>query len=158
MVWFKALLFTLVAPATMVLWVPLWLLGWSYPRPALAWQWLGLLPVALGAAVYLECVWDFAARGRGTPAPLDPPKTLVVQGLYRRVRNPMYLGVGLMLLGEALLFGSWRLLLYALLVLSAFHLFVIFYEEPNLRRRFGAAYADYCRRVPRWVPRLGEPP
>lgn len=158
MVWLKALLFTLVAPATVVLWVPLWLLGWSYPRPALLLQWLGLLPIALGAAVYLWCVWNFAARGQGTPAPIDPPKTLVVQGLYRWVRNPMYVGIGLVLMGETLLFGSGSLLLYTLLVLLACHLFVILYEEPTLRQRFGQAYEDYCRAVPRWIPRFKKQP
>ncbi|RIH87255.1 methyltransferase family protein [Calidithermus roseus] len=158
MVWLKALLFTLVAPVTVVLWVPLWLLGWSYPRPALLLQWLGLLPIALGAAVYLWCVWNFAARGQGTPAPIDPPKTLVVQGLYRWVRNPMYMGIGLVLMGETLLFGSGSLLLYTLLVLLTCHLFVILYEEPTLRRRFGQAYEDYCRTVPRWVPRFKKQP
>lgn len=158
MVWLKALLFTLVAPATVVLWVPLWLLSWSYPRPALLLQWLGLLPIALGAAVYLWCVWNFAARGQGTPAPIDPPKTLVVQGLYRWVRNPMYVGIGLVLMGETLLFGSGSLLLYTLLVLLACHLFVILYEEPTLRQRFGQAYEDYCRAVPRWIPRFKKQP
>lgn len=158
MVWLKALLFTLVAPATVLLWVPYGLLGWSLPRPALALQWLGLLPIALGVAVYLWCVWNFAARGQGTPAPIDPPRTLVVQGLYRWVRNPMYVGVGLVLAGETLLFGSLSLLLYTLLVLLACHLFVVLYEEPTLRRRFGRAYEDYCRAVPRWLPRLKKSP
>jgi protein-S-isoprenylcysteine O-methyltransferase Ste14 len=158
MVWLKALLFTLVAPATVALWVPLWLLGWSFPPPAFPLQWLGLLPIALGTASYLWCVWNFAARGRGTPAPIDPPRTLVVQGLYRWVRNPMYVGIGLVLAGETLLFGSASLLLYTLLVLLACHLFVVFYEEPTLRWRFGRAYEDYCRAVPRWVPRWRKQP
>jgi protein-S-isoprenylcysteine O-methyltransferase Ste14 len=108
--------------------------------------------VACGAAVYLWCAWDFAAFGRGTPFPLDAPKRLVARGLYQFVRNPMYAGVLLAILGQALLFGSGATLRYALAVALFFHLFVVFYEEPTLRRKFGQCYAEYCSNVPRWIP------
>lgn len=100
------------------------------------------------------CFWDFLAKGKGTPAPMDPPKELVVSGLYKYVRNPMYVGVLFVILGHFLWFGFWNLLIYAALVLLAFHSFVIFYEEPNLKQRFGAAYEEYLKRVPRWIPRF----
>jgi protein-S-isoprenylcysteine O-methyltransferase Ste14 len=112
------------------------------------------LPIALGAAFYCWCAWEFASAGRGTPAPIDPPKLLVARGLYRVVRNPMYVGVLLVLLGESLVFGSWDLLRYAVLVWLCFHLFVVLYEEPALRRKFGASYEDYCQRVWRWTLQL----
>jgi protein-S-isoprenylcysteine O-methyltransferase Ste14 len=117
-------------------------------------NWLALAPCGLGAAILLKCAWDFAVVGLGTPAPIDPPKSLVVSGLYRFVRNPMYVGVALVLFSEALLFSSPRLLDYALLVGTGFFLFVIAYEEPTLRKKFGASYQTYCRAVPRWIPRL----
>ena len=100
------------------------------------------------------CFWDFLAKGKGTPAPIDPPRELVVSGLYKYVRNPMYVGVLLVIIGHFLWFGFWALLIYAMFVFLAFGSFVIFYEEPNLKRRFGAAYEEYLRRVPRWIPRI----
>jgi protein-S-isoprenylcysteine O-methyltransferase Ste14 len=99
------------------------------------------------------CIWEFARRGRGTLAPVDPPRTLVVQGLYRYVRNPMYLSVTMIVLGEALLTGSRALLAYWAVWFLAANLFVIGYEEPTLRRRFGPAYDRYRATVGRWVPR-----
>jgi protein-S-isoprenylcysteine O-methyltransferase Ste14 len=114
---------------------------------------VALLPLGLGAAIYLRCVWEFATRGRGIPAPLDHPKQLVVTGLYRYVRNPMYLGVLLFLLGESLFFQYRDFLLYTLGWLVFVHLNVLFYEEPNLRRKFGSSYEHYTRAVGRWIPR-----
>jgi protein-S-isoprenylcysteine O-methyltransferase Ste14 len=107
----------------------------------------------LGAWVYVRCAWDFAVVGRGTPMPLDPPRELIARGLYRYVRNPMYLGVISVLIGEALLFESVRLLGYAASVAAGFHLFVVLYEEPALRRQFGDSYRRYRESVPRWIPR-----
>lgn len=98
----------------------------------------------LGASIYFWCAWDFTFAGRGTPAPIDPPKKLVVRGLYRYVRNPMYVGVFSILLGEALFFESQRLLVYAAVVFFFFYLFVILYEEPILRQKFGESYQKYC--------------
>lgn len=103
------------------------------------------------------CVWDFARFGRGTPAPVDAPKRLVVRGLYRRVRNPMYLGVLLVVVGWALRLASQGLALYALGLGALFHLFVVCYEEPALRRSFGPAYEEYAARVGRWWPRARSP-
>jgi protein-S-isoprenylcysteine O-methyltransferase Ste14 len=105
---------------------------------------------AVGALVLLRCVWDFFAAGKGTLAPVDPPRFLVVRGLYRYTRNPMYNGVLAVLLGEAWLFGSASLLEYTLLVFVAFHLFVVLYEEPTLEALFTKSYEAYRHAVPRW--------
>ena len=150
----KTLLFVIFLPGSLLLLVPYLLLKGNEAWPAGWVNWLALGPCALGATVLLKCAWDFAVVGLGTPAPIDPPKSLVVSGLYRFVRNPMYVGVGLVLLSEALLFGSVKLLKYALVVVIAFHLFVVLYEEPTLRKKFGASYQAYCQAVPRWMPRL----
>lgn len=115
---------------------------------------VGLVMAAAGATLLGACVWEFARSGRGTLSPVDPPRELVVRGLYRYVRNPMYLSVTLLVLGEVLLTGSRDLLVYAATVVVAFNLFVLAYEEPNLRRRFGPAYEAYTRVVGRWLPRL----
>ncbi len=115
----------------------------------------GLALIAIGAIIYARCAWDFGRHGKGTPAPIDPPKELVVRGLYKFTRNPMYVGVFLALMGEALLFESINLTLYALLVLLAFHLRVVYYEEPVLRQSFGEGFEKYCRVVPRWIFRVG---
>ncbi len=115
---------------------------------------LGLLGVALGAALLAGCIWEFARSGRGTLAPVDPPRELVVRGLYRYVRNPMYLSVSAIVLSECLVTGSRALLGYWVIWFLAVNLFVIGYEEPALRRRFGASYEQYIQRVGRWVPRF----
>jgi protein-S-isoprenylcysteine O-methyltransferase Ste14 len=153
----KNLLFTVVVPGSAAVYLPWWI-GSTHPGAsgavAAALRWVSLLPLAAGASIYLWCLWDFAAYGRGTPAPIDAPRRLVVRGLYRYVRNPMYVGVLLAILGWALHFASPVLLLYAAAVALAFHGFVVAYEEPTLRRIFGADYRDYAARVPRWIPRL----
>jgi len=96
----------------------------------------------------------FAIHGLGTPAPVAPPQKLVVTGLYRYVRNPMYVSVVAIILGQALLFGDWRLVVYGAVFWLACHAFVLVYEEPTLRRKFGAQYEGFCANVPRWIPRL----
>ena len=106
--------------------------------------------IAVGALVLLRCVWDFFAAGRGTLAPIDPPRHLVVRGLYRYTRNPMYNGVLAVLLGEAWLFHSLALLQFAALMFLIFHVFVIGYEEPALEAQFGERYRAYRAAVPRW--------
>jgi len=116
----------------------------------------GLIPFTLGACVSLWCVKDFVVRGRGTPAPFDPPTRLVLQGPYRYVRNPMYVGLFLMLIGEAILYTSFFVLLYSLFFVAAAHIFVIFYEEPTLKRKFGESYEQYLESVPRWLPRMPQ--
>lgn len=112
------------------------------------------LPLWLvGGVILLWSFWNFLIEGRGTPAPIDPPKELVAVGFYRYVRNPMYFGVLLILLGHFLWFGFWGLLAYTALAFVVVHLFVTRYEEPTLKRKFGAAYEDYLQKVPRWIPR-----
>lgn len=153
----RSLFFTLLLPGTVTLLIPRYLLSGS--EPVLHgrwgfWQGFGLVTVGLGASILFCCIWDFGVRGRGTLAPLDPPKHLVVQGLYRYVRNPMYVGVVSILLGEALLFGSIPLLVYAAVFFLCAHFFVLLYEEPVLRRQFGESYDNYRRTVHRWVPKI----
>jgi protein-S-isoprenylcysteine O-methyltransferase Ste14 len=108
--------------------------------------------VTAGALLALWCVVTFVAIGKGTPAPFDPPRRLVVRGPYRFVRNPMYFGGALALAGAALFYQSLLLLAYASIFLFAACLFVLFYEEPTLRRIFGTDYVSYCRHVGRWLP------
>lgn len=139
-----------------LIYVPARLLSWSgIVRPAAVEvpQVAGMVIALAGAAVALWCVFTFALIGRGTPAPFDPPRRLVIQGPYRFVRNPMYLGAGLALAGAALFYESLPLLGYAGLFFLATYLFVVLYEEPALRRSFGQEYEAYCRRVRRWWPR-----
>jgi len=114
----------------------------------------GILIGSLGAALTVWCVISFISIGRGTPAPFDAPRRLVVCGPYRFVRNPMYTGAATAMAGAALFYGSLGLLAYIAAFLLAFHLFVILYEEPTLRRKFGAPYEDYCHHVRRWWPHL----
>jgi len=113
----------------------------------------GLVAIALGASILIRCIVDFARVGRGTLAPVDPPLTLVIRGLYRYVRNPMYVGVVFVLLGESAVFGSTSLLLYTAVFFLLANLFVVVYEEPSLRARFGESYEQYRRSVGRWIPR-----
>ena len=146
----KSLIFLIVAPGLVAGYVPLALLQrgpqvetgvWAYFAPAL---W------AIGGIALLKSFWDFAHKGRGTPAPIDPPKELVAAGFYRYLRNPMYAGILLILAGHFLRLGFWLLLGYAALAFIAMHLFVTLYEEPALKARFGPAYAAYLQTVPRW--------
>jgi protein-S-isoprenylcysteine O-methyltransferase Ste14 len=125
-------------------------------RPAAfgAWQVVGMLLGASGAALALACILTFVFVGKGTPAPFDPPRRLVVQGPYRFVRNPMYIGAGLALGGAALFYQSIPLLGYAGLFLLITHLFVVGYEEPTLRQTFEGDYDAYCHRTGRWWPKL----
>jgi protein-S-isoprenylcysteine O-methyltransferase Ste14 len=152
----RSLLFTIVMPGTVGGYLPIWIVRQSgatlAAAPAL--RLLGVALLAAGLAIYAWCVSDFALAGRGTPAPIDPPRELVVRGLYHFARNPMYVGVLAVIAGQAVLFASLRLVVYAIVVLAAFHLFVIGYEEPTLRRSFDGAYERYCAAVPRWLPRL----
>lgn len=121
-----------------------------------AWRWMAAVPAVLGFAVAFRCVWDFGRTGHGTPAPMAPPTKLVVVGFYRYVRNPMYLGFITGWVGLWVVFG--RANRAALIVASAVVLFVVsfvlLYEEPTLRKMFGAEYEEYCRNVRRWVPHL----
>ena len=149
----------LVGSAFFALWFWLLppLLGFHLEIPSVEpWRWLAVIPSVLGFAVALRCIWDFGWTGRGTPAPFAPPQRLVVVGFYRYVRNPMYVGFLAGWTGLWLIFG--RASITALIVACSFALavilFVRFYEEPKLRKLFGVDYEDYCRHVPRWLPRL----
>ena len=114
---------------------------------------VGVAAVAAGLACLLDCFARFALEGRGTPGPVAQTEVLVASGLYRFVRNPMYLSVLSIVAGQALLFGQARLFAYAAVLVCVFHLFVLLYEEPSLRRRFGESYETYCLHVGRWWPR-----
>jgi protein-S-isoprenylcysteine O-methyltransferase Ste14 len=105
-------------------------------------------------AIYFRCAWEFAVRGLGTPAPIAPTRFLVTTALHRYVRNPMYIGVLGMLLGEAITFRAVVLFKYWVFCFVAVYLFVLLYEEPTLRRQFGESYEEYRRSVPRWIPRF----
>jgi protein-S-isoprenylcysteine O-methyltransferase Ste14 len=157
--WPSALASLTVGIAFFALWfwlLPKWL-GFSVEMASNAkWRWLAAIPSVLGFAVALRCVWDFGWTGHGTPAPVAPPKRLVVVGFYRYVRNPMYVGFAAGWIGLWVVFGHANLMaiLAVTLVAIGVHLFVIFYEEPTLRKKFGPEYEEYCRNVRRWVPRL----
>ncbi len=151
--WIRAALFVLVVPGTVGGWLPWWI-GRDAARGApLAARVLAVPALALGWGVLLWCVRDFVRRGRGTPAPYDPPAALVTGGLYDHVRNPMYVGVLLAIAGWGLWGWSARVLAYWACVAVAFHLAVTLVEEPALARTFGASYDGYRSRVPRWIPR-----
>jgi protein-S-isoprenylcysteine O-methyltransferase Ste14 len=159
MVIIKTLIFTLFLPGLFLVLVPYILLSSFGDRFAVdigPIRFIGLIALLFGIFVYIWCAWSFAFKGKGTPAPIDPPKKLVVQGLYRYARNPMYIGVLFILIGEAILFASLLLGLYAIFMFMCFHLFVVVYEEPTLRARFGDSYRRYCDTVPRWIPRRGK--
>jgi protein-S-isoprenylcysteine O-methyltransferase Ste14 len=152
-----SLLFLLLAPGFVVGVVPWWITSWQFSRlsPVIAGvRVLGAALMAAGVALLLDSFARFAWNGLGTPAPVAPPRQLVVTGLYRFVRNPMYLAVVAAILGQGLLFGNTRLCLYGLGVWAACHLFVILYEEPKLRGSFGSEYQRFSEHVPRWVPRV----
>ena len=117
-------------------------------------HWIGLLSIGLGAVFLALCILEFARSGGGTLSPVDPPRNLVIRGPYRYVRNPVYLSVTLIVLGEVLLTRSRGLFIFWVLWFAGVNLFVLGYEEPSLRDRFGAAYARYTETVGRWLPRL----
>ena len=152
-----SLAFLIVAPGVVAGLVPWLITGWQ-PLPPDdgpgALRWTGLLLIAAGLAIVLEAFARFAWEGLGTPAPVAPTRILVVSGFYRFVRNPMYLAVAALIFGQAILFGSWGLVLYGSVVVVAFDTFVRLYEEPTLREAYGERYAAYCATTPRWIPRL----
>ena len=159
-VWVRAVAFLVVVPGTIAGWFPWYVAGapplWTDDGRIGA-RSTAALVAALGLSILLWTAIDFVRRGRGTPAPYDPPRSLVTSGLYRLTRNPMYVGVVTIIVGQALWFASSAVLIYAALVALAFHARVVIYEEPLLRRIFGTAFADYCAYVPRWLPRLRRP-
>jgi protein-S-isoprenylcysteine O-methyltransferase Ste14 len=157
--WLTAIASLAVGALFLALWfwlLPAWL---GFPvdlRGRARWRWIGALPSVMGFAVALRCIWDFGWTGHGTPAPFIPPQRLVVVGLYRYVRNPMYLGFLLGWLGLWAILGraNKTALTVALVASVAVTLFVRLHEEPTLREKFDGDYEKYCRNVPRWIPRL----
>ncbi len=149
----RNILFTCVIPGLGGVGVPWWILtyGNASPKPLV---WEASIVIALGVGLYLSCIWRFATVGQGTPGLWDAPRHLVAVGPYRWVRNPIYLSALLVVIGEAWLFLSRPLLIYAGVMAVFFHLVVIGYEEPTLQRRFGDTYDEYLRTVSRWIPRL----
>jgi protein-S-isoprenylcysteine O-methyltransferase Ste14 len=136
--------------------LPSWLGFRVDETDAARWRWIGVIPSTLGFAVALRCIWDFGWTGRGTPAPVAPPRKLVVVGFYRYIRNPMYVGFFAGWSGLWLVFGRANVaaLAIALLVVAGVALFVQLYEEPTLRKMFGPEYEEYCKNVGRWLPRV----
>ncbi len=144
-------LFSVLVPGHVAVVIPLLLVRGRAPAGGVTFG-LALLLLALGAGIFLRCAWDFVVAGKGTPAPTDLPKRLVIQGLYRYSRNPMYVGVLCIIAGWAVLFGAGILAVYGALWFIIFSVFVRFYEEPRLTREFGDEYVAYRKRVGRWLP------
>jgi protein-S-isoprenylcysteine O-methyltransferase Ste14 len=154
---FGTALFLALAPGIIAGVIPWWISGWELKSPLFGLALLrviGILLILIGTPVLLDSFARFALKGGGTPAPVLPPQHLVVSGLYRHVRNPMYLAVAATIFGQGLYLGNPALLGYGALISLAFHLFVLGYEEPTLRRTFGAEYEAFCAGVHRWLPRL----
>ena len=156
MIFIKTLAHTLLIPGSVLVFVPYLLVRERDPTllELDAWQLAGAVWIVVGIVIGSWCTFDFMIRGRGTPNPLDPPKLLVQLGFYRYVRNPGYVSVAFILLGETLFFRSVSVAIYAAVLLVGIHLLVVLYEEPILRQRYHESYDEYCRRVPRWIPRI----
>ena len=150
-------LFFVIAPLMLAGFIPRWVTQWEF-RPAFfgldLTRIFGGILIIVGAPGIVDSFTRFALEGLGTPAPIAPPQTLVVSGLYRYVRNPIYIAVVAVILGQALLFGDQRLLWYGALLWLFFHVVVVMYEEPTLEETFGTAYESFRSHVPRWIPRL----
>lgn len=147
--------FFLIAPGAVAGLIPWLITHWRFGEGATTGVSItGGVMIALALALLIECFLRFALKGSGTPAPVAPTKELVVSGFYARVRNPMYVAVTTLIFGQALLFASADLIAYGITIWFAFLLFVIYYEEPRLRREFPETYPAYFQNVPRWIPRL----
>ena len=152
-----SLAFLMLAPGVVAGLVPWLITQWQSLPPGDgpgALRWAGLILIGAGLAVVLEAFARFAWEGLGTPAPVAPTRTLVVSGSYRFVRNPMYVAVSALIFGQAVLFASWGVALYGVVIAVAFDAFVRLYEEPTLHQSYGEEYAAYCAAVPRWIPRF----
>lgn len=152
-VWVRAALFIILVPASVAGWIPWYVAGSPplIPRAGISLAIFSALLVIAGWTVLLICAREFARAGRGTPAPYDPPRSLVTSGLYRLTRNPMYVGVVTAIFGQALWFHSRDATYYGIAMMLAFHLTILVYEEPRLARVFGQQYLDYKKAVPRWI-------
>jgi protein-S-isoprenylcysteine O-methyltransferase Ste14 len=150
-------LFFVVAPSVLAGLIPWWMTRWEFLPPFFdlqATRAVGILLIVVGLPGLVDSFARFALQGLGTPAPIAPTQNLVVTGLYRYVRNPIYVAVVAIILGQAILFGDWRLMIYGAFMWLAFHAFVLAYEEPELVQTFGAQYEEFRANVPRWIPRL----
>ena len=150
-------LFFVAAPSVLAGLIPWWITRWEFLPPFFdlqATRAVGILLIVAGLPGLVDSFARFALQGLGTPAPIAPTQNLVVTGLYRYVRNPIYIAVVAVILGQAILFGDWRLMTYGGLMWLAFHAFVLTYEEPVLAQQFGVQYEDFRANVPRWIPRL----
>lgn len=150
-------LFFAVAPSSVAGLVPWWITHWEFRPPFFdldATRAVGILLIVAGLPGLVDSFARFALQGLGTPAPIAPTQNLVVTGLYRYVRNPIYVALVAVTLGQAVLFGDQRLLWYAALLWLFFHVWVLVFEEPTLKQTFGAQYEDFRANVPRWIPRL----
>jgi protein-S-isoprenylcysteine O-methyltransferase Ste14 len=150
----KSLVFLLIAPGMVAGYIPLVLLRKGPQIETGFFAYLAFPLWLMGSSILLWSFWNFLAQGRGTPSPTDPPKELVAVGFYRYVRNPMYVGIFLILLGHFLWFKFLWLIVYLAITFVIVHLFVTLYEEPTLKRNFGAGYEAYLKNVPRWIPRI----
>ncbi|MFH2102774.1 MAG: isoprenylcysteine carboxylmethyltransferase family protein [Chloroflexota bacterium] len=152
-------LFILLVPGFLLGIVPVFVIP-KIPGLALPpgpWNWAAVLFWLAGVTILAWCAADFVRKGRGTPAPINPPKELVVSGLYQYIRNPMYLGALLIQVGNIVWFGTLAQVVYWFFLFIGFNLFIRTHEEPFLRKTFGARYAAYCQAVPRWIPRPKRP-
>jgi len=150
-------LFFVVAPFVLAGLIPWQMTGWEFGPAFLgleATRAIGVLLILIGLPGLVDSFARFALQGLGTPAPVAPTQNLVVTGLYRYVRNPIYVAVVAIILGQALLFGAWGLVVLGAVLWLGFHLFVLAYEEPTLQETFGAQYEAYRANVPRWIARL----
>jgi len=150
-------IFLVIAPGIVAGYVPWRICRWHVEAPLLGnptFRLVGVLLIVIGLPVLLDCFARFALQGLGTPAPVFPTRHLVISGLFRYVRNPMYVSVVSLILGQGLFFGSVLVIEYGIAVWVAFCLFVLMYEEPILRKSFGTEYEEFCANVPRWIPRL----
>ena len=150
-------LFFVAAPSVLAGLIPWWISRWEFQLSFLGVEltrFVGAALILAGVAGLVDSFVRFALQGLGTPAPIAPPQHLVVTGLYRYVRNPMYVAVAAVIFGQAILFGDWRLMIYGGLMWLAFHAFVLAYEEPVLAQQFGVQYEEFRANVPRWIPRL----
>ena len=152
--WRTLIFVCFVGPGPVIGLIPWWLSGWQIPTPIAPWRYLGLLMIVTGAVPLADSITRFVREGQGTPEPLHPTEALVVSGFYRYVRNPMYLGVLSMIFGQAVFFANRHLAEYGACAWLVMELFVLVYEEPVLRRRYGSQYDRYCQAVSRWIPRL----
>jgi len=150
----KSLLFLILAPGMVAGYIPLALLRKGPQIETGIFAYLAFPLWLMGGVILLWSFWNFYHEGHGTPAPTDPPRELVAVGFFRYVRNPMYVGILLMLSGYFLWFGYWSLLIYSVIAFVIIHLFVTLYEEPTLKRKFGVSYEGYLQRVPRWIPKF----